>query len=305
VALVFDPDRAGQEAALRTAVTFLDAGIAVRVAVLPPEEDPDLFLRKHGADAFRDLLAKAVSAVQFQVAVLSQREDPGSEVGAMRIARDVLQTIRHSPNAVQRVRLIEEASRLLGLPAAALENELQRSVQRARRGVSAPPEAPGARRSPSRPKEEVSLCEHMVRAADYPSLVGLVRKYLPLDMLSDPVCRNVVAACVAAVEKGEDLHAALQDFGDESGETQSLAASAQMAPVKIKGNEKAPEDAVRDIILYIWRKKMDGERSGLAKDGAPKAGSPEEARCRQITYDLKALGNWETGSAILDMELSR
>jgi len=124
--LVFDPDRAGQDAAVKTAALFLAAGLAVRVASLPEGDDADSFIRKCGADAFRAALDRAQSAIGFQVRVLSGREDQTTEVGAMRIARAALRTIRASPNAVQRARLIEEAAGLLNLPPTALQEEYRR-----------------------------------------------------------------------------------------------------------------------------------------------------------------------------------
>ena len=68
--------------------------------------------------------------VQFQVRVLKTREDAGSEVGLMRIAKAVLETVRESPNAVQRAKLVEEAAGLLNLPPRALEEDLQHVMRR-------------------------------------------------------------------------------------------------------------------------------------------------------------------------------
>ncbi|GAB4173150.1 MAG: hypothetical protein Fur0032_12690 [Terrimicrobiaceae bacterium] len=57
--LCFDSDLAGQEAAVRSLPALIESGVTVRVAPLPAGEDPDSFIRKNGADAFRSLVDKA------------------------------------------------------------------------------------------------------------------------------------------------------------------------------------------------------------------------------------------------------
>jgi len=125
VILVFDADPAGQAAALKTAHLFMKAGLVARVAVLPSGEDPDSFLRANGADAFRECLARAVSAVSFQIGTLGAAEPDLRGIAATaRIAKAALETIACSPHAVQRERMLQEAAALLGIPQHALEADL-------------------------------------------------------------------------------------------------------------------------------------------------------------------------------------
>ena len=56
VILSFDPDAAGQGAAARSCELLVAEGFDVNVAVLPPGDDPDGFVRKRGRDAYVDLL---------------------------------------------------------------------------------------------------------------------------------------------------------------------------------------------------------------------------------------------------------
>jgi DNA primase len=60
--LCFDGDAAGQRAAARAldrALPLLKAGRSLRFAVLPEDEDPDTLLRRFGAEAMREVLARA------------------------------------------------------------------------------------------------------------------------------------------------------------------------------------------------------------------------------------------------------
>ena len=57
-----DGDRAGLAAAMRAAeraLPVLRAGQSLRLAILPDGEDPDSYLRRHGAEALRSVLSKA------------------------------------------------------------------------------------------------------------------------------------------------------------------------------------------------------------------------------------------------------
>jgi DNA primase len=56
VVLSFDPDAAGQGAAARSSELLVAEGFQVNVAMLPPGDDPDNFIRKLGGAAYQDLL---------------------------------------------------------------------------------------------------------------------------------------------------------------------------------------------------------------------------------------------------------
>jgi DNA primase len=59
VVVVFDGDDAGRRAAQKSVPLFVEADVDGRVARLPAGQDPDDFVRQHGAPAFRKLLEAA------------------------------------------------------------------------------------------------------------------------------------------------------------------------------------------------------------------------------------------------------
>ncbi|MFW5992725.1 MAG: DNA primase [Desulfohalobiaceae bacterium] len=65
VYLLFDGDRAGQQAALRSTQMILSAGLQARVAALPEGEDVDSVLHKQGAGALEQLLHSAQEGLAF------------------------------------------------------------------------------------------------------------------------------------------------------------------------------------------------------------------------------------------------
>src|SRR5438128_576996 len=56
IVLSFDPDAAGQTAAVRSCELLVAEGFDVNVTVLNKGEDPDTFIRRHGASAYRERL---------------------------------------------------------------------------------------------------------------------------------------------------------------------------------------------------------------------------------------------------------
>lgn len=124
--LLFDADAAGRKAAIRTGALFLEAGLPVRVAVLPPGEDPDSLIREKGGDAVRELIEAAESLIAFQIATLREAEERPDAVDAFsRVSRAVMETLASCDSAVLRSHLLQEAAEMLSLPEAALIEEVE------------------------------------------------------------------------------------------------------------------------------------------------------------------------------------
>ena len=91
--LCFDSDAAGQQAAERTLASLLDAGLGVRVATMPPGEDPDSLIRSQGALAFAEHIAAAQDFFDFQIerlgAVFDLKTPRGKAQFSQRMAESV------------------------------------------------------------------------------------------------------------------------------------------------------------------------------------------------------------------------
>lgn len=83
----FDGDKAGRKAAWRAleiALPVVTDGKSISFLFLPPEDDPDSFVRAHGADAFRAAAASAKPLSAYLVAELAERNDLKSDEGRVR-----------------------------------------------------------------------------------------------------------------------------------------------------------------------------------------------------------------------------
>jgi DNA primase len=75
VVLSFDPDAAGQGAAARSSELLVAEGFQVNVAVLPPGDDPDNFIRKAGGAAYQEKLRNSRQYLEY----LLDRESAGHD----------------------------------------------------------------------------------------------------------------------------------------------------------------------------------------------------------------------------------
>jgi len=303
VAIVFDPDTAGENAAVKTAGIFLSAGLGVRVAELPKGEDPDSFITKEGGEAFSAILDAALSVVDFQVNVLSRREDLSTDVGVMRAAREVLQTILRSPNSVQQARLMQAAAQNLNLPVAALQDEFRHLMRRQRRPLQEAAEEEGEIVANAEASAfELALCEHLVHADEYPGVAELVERYLPLSMLQDARCRAVAEAALKAAREQTPVQDLLRGTETQIEGLEAFAAGLLVSGSKVRSEEVSPEMAVRDVVLRLWKQRLASERDALARKVLS---TPEtDQRQIQITRDLDSLKRWETGEDVIEMELA-
>lgn len=67
IVICFDGDEAGEKATLRTLDIFKKSKAKKRILRLPPEHDPDSFIKAEGTEAFEEAVRNAVSPVEFRL----------------------------------------------------------------------------------------------------------------------------------------------------------------------------------------------------------------------------------------------
>lgn len=184
VKLIFDSDAAGIRAALRTLDMIIPSPVSGEVVLLPSGEDPDLFIRNHGLEAFRQCLTQASRLLEFAVQQGLQDPQAGTIQGKLRIVDRILPVIAKVTRPVERGYYLKYLSETLGIEEGDLLSEM-------RRGKKWTPSGPGATKSspPSeRPKEEQILVHLLVHK---PSLAGRVREAIGADQITDGCLRRI------------------------------------------------------------------------------------------------------------------
>ncbi|TMA91407.1 MAG: DNA primase [Deltaproteobacteria bacterium] len=109
---LFDGDDAGQKAAARSFEIFVEAGLLGRAAFLPPDEDPDTFIRSRGKAALEATLDQAVPLADYYFTWLEQRHGKTLE-GKSQIASEVSRVLAKVNNAFEVDLLIRRAVDML------------------------------------------------------------------------------------------------------------------------------------------------------------------------------------------------
>jgi DNA primase len=202
----FDGDDAGRRAAARSFPTFLEAGLWGRGVFLPAGDDPDTFVRAHGAEALDRLLQGAVPLVDAYVEQLAgpSRDAVGRRADAAREVARLLRGVREPYErdvlarlAAERLGVREEALRAEGAPAAAA------AVPRPAAAFVAPPRRDRAHEAEERIVE--------LLFAD-PALVARVRADDVLADFEEPAARRTVERLLDA---GVDRTALVQELPRE------------------------------------------------------------------------------------------
>lgn len=106
VVFAFDGDKAGQGAArraLEASLPYVTESKSVRFLFLPPEHDPDSFVREHGTEAFEAAVSQAAPFSGFLFQVITKGNDLNTLEGrakAQYVAKPLLQAMQ--PSALRR-----------------------------------------------------------------------------------------------------------------------------------------------------------------------------------------------------------
>jgi hypothetical protein len=188
----------------------------------------------------------------------------------------------------------------------ALRQDLRTALRQKYR--SAPPPgaaAPVAVGKPAaRPVDEVELATLLGTCGD-PELAGLVRRWLPYSLISDPVCRAVIQVLA---EEETNLMAALDDEGEEC---KTFAAQIVNAPQKVLESEKDLNlaKAAQDLVLRIWQRHLEARKGELSRRLQPLQGAERQAVLQEygelLLDQSKVKQGWEKACPILDLYLHR
>ena len=234
VVFCFDGDKAGRKAAwraLEASLEHLSDNKAVAFLFLPPEHDPDSFVREQGADAFREASRTAASLTQFLLAELASRTELDSPEGRAKLIVEAKPLITRVAAPVLRLQMLKALVEPSGLTQAELEVAL---------GVK--PMAPPGKHAPrALPRRAPSPLLHklLIMVAHRPDLV----EQLPSDLLAGESDRPEIAALKALA----DAH------------KQAPLPTGALGQVMERFRGSAHQDAFEDLIGELEENYFDAE----------------------------------------------
>ena len=102
VVLIYDGDEAGQRAARRAIPMLEKAGLNIKVLQLKDAKDPDEYLKKFGADKFKNLLNESSNRVEYQLNGIRKKYDLNEDEQRVKFIHEAAELLCTLPGAAKR-----------------------------------------------------------------------------------------------------------------------------------------------------------------------------------------------------------
>lgn len=126
IVFAYDSDDAGKNAVLRAQTIVQPFGAKVKVLSVPDGKDPDEFIRKRGAAAFKTLVDEANNFLDYQIKTALANVDYHSLEGKVSVVGQVIPAIALLDNAVAVNGYITQLSQTLTIDEGAIRSELRK-----------------------------------------------------------------------------------------------------------------------------------------------------------------------------------
>jgi DNA primase len=136
VCLNYDSDAAGINAAKRAIPILLEEDFTVTIPVLPPNEDPDSFIRKEGEAEYRRRIGAAVDGFEFVLQCALKDSSQPSEEEKLRALNHVMPLLSSVKSRLRRQAFVSKLASRLGFREDLILEELRYSADQGRQSIS-------------------------------------------------------------------------------------------------------------------------------------------------------------------------
>lgn len=241
ICFCYDSDEAGQKATIRALSIVRDTGARVRVIVVPDGKDPDEFIRKHGADAFRALVEKALPLVEYRLRYVLSHTNYDTLDGKVKALHEMMPVLAGIREAAVRSEYERRLAQTLMLDEGIVRSELRHY-------------RPEAVRQPIR--KAVAKADTALRKAGRlvirmawqdAAVIAHLETIVPLEGIRDPAQREILTFLKAAAEEGRPVD-------DMSAATLSDEAAAELSRSLVEDLGGRDETEAYDDSLRVLRK---------------------------------------------------
>jgi len=255
VVMVYDADDAGEMATLRTLDIFIEEGMNVKVVSLPEGLDPDLFVRKNGAQALQDKIIHAENLFDYKLRILRARYNFEDTEGKAKIALEMLPTINKFKNAVLKSEYIKRLAEGLDIKEDALLQELSKLKEDKR--YTGDNNAPGLRKPLNINPTEKLLIKLMLEET---TLINEIRHALEPADFQDERISKIVSILFDLVEQGKNIepNSLINYFGDDG--IREIICESAISP---QGPLQNRDEVISDCIQRLKGEKLKIKKQRL------------------------------------------
>ncbi len=124
----FDPDAAGQMATMRSIEMLLAEGFKVNILRMPTDEDPDEFVRAHGADKFRALFKSTQPYIEYIVDTAVAAHDISKPAGKVDAINAILPHLARMRDKFERMDYADQIANRLKVDSRGIREEIKRTA---------------------------------------------------------------------------------------------------------------------------------------------------------------------------------
>jgi len=136
VILSFDPDAAGQSAAVKSGEMLVAEGFEVNVLALPDGGDPDTFVRRQGGPAYLAQLKRSKPYLDYLLSEILRRHDLNSPEGRARFVDEALPILNRIPDRTRQELFVKEVAARAGVSEGAVWPRITKVVTQRSAGPS-------------------------------------------------------------------------------------------------------------------------------------------------------------------------
>jgi DNA primase len=261
VIVLFDPDDAGREAALKSFPLFLNEGVSAKVLVLPQGEDPDSFVNRCGADEFRELLKGAVPIFDFYLDQALAHMDASVD-GRIKLLSEVLPIFMDVESGATRLLYAHRLSEKAGINEAIIWEEL-RHREDERSETRGTPQLKSRLLADQDPRRYGSDLQFLNLLVHYPETIGAFRGKEWELIVSDPEIVQIIRVLMERFPCGGDLDK-IEEFLDSPIAREQLRAILMSKP--FYGKELVNQ-AVSEFANKIAKSKISQSISHAKAEG--------------------------------------
>ena len=255
VVMVYDPDDAGQLATLRTLDIFIEEEMEVKIVSLPQGFDPDLFVRRSGAQGFKEKIEQAKGLFDYKLGILKTHYNAEEIEGKAKVSREMLETINKFKNAVLKSEYIKRLAQELDIKEDALLQE-SRKIKEQRPYVDA--DMPVNKKALNINPTEKLLIKLMLEETE---LIHRIKDNLEPADFQDERTSRIVSIMFDLLEQGKNIEPRLLMNHLSEEDMAQVVCESMFLPDGLSSENK--EKVIDDCIQRLKNEKLRLKRHNL------------------------------------------
>ena len=265
VVIVFDGDASGLQAAQRGLHRLISEDIRVRIALMPKGDDPDSFVKENGADAFSELIDKAINLIEFQIQSAIQDDNIRRPDVKTQVVKDISAILVNIKNRVERTEYVKYAVRELDVDEGLLWRELRElGLKENPTHLNAANRKATSKKLSPREQIELQLVQTLIQV---PELIFEIKTLLDHQELTNPHFAKIVQMLwdVSENEENVDIQNILNTCEDEI--VKSIISNALINKANIPNHHARIKGCLKKLKSFILQDVEQRIRSNALSEG--------------------------------------